>query len=71
MSIFSWAFWLGWMLVGAGYELFAVVEEKKTGALPLTRIVRDRLARRFWPAKIALVAFLAWLSLHLLVPLFT
>lgn len=69
MALVSWVFWLGWMLAGLAFELFAVREEKRTGALPLTRVVRDRLMRRFWPVKIGVLAFLAWLTVHFVVPL--
>lgn len=69
MGLVSWVFWLAWMAVGVAYELFAVREEKRTGALPLTRVVRDRLMRRFWPAKIVVLAFLAWLTVHFVTPL--
>lgn len=69
MALVSWLFWIGWMLVGLGYEVFAVIFEKRTGALPLTRVLRDRLARRFVIARLALLLFLAWLGLHFLGPL--
>lgn len=64
MSTFSWAFWLGWMALGLSYELFAVFSEKRYGTLPLTRVVRDRLMKRFWPVKLGVLLFLSWLSLH-------
>jgi hypothetical protein len=66
VSTFSWAFWLGWMALGLFYELFAVFSEKRYGTLPLTRVVRDRLMKRFWPVKLGVLLFLSWLSLHLL-----
>lgn len=66
MSTFSWAFWLGWMALGLFYELFAVFSEKRYGTLPLTRVVRDRLMKRFWPVKLGVLLFLSWLSLHFL-----
>lgn len=69
MSLVSWAFWLTWAAIGLGYELFAVFSEKRLGTLPLTRILRDRLMRRFWPVKLGVLLFLAWLVLHFLTPL--
>jgi hypothetical protein len=66
VSTISWAFWLGWMALGLFYELFAVFSEKRYGTLPLTRVVRDRLMKRFWPVKLGVLLFLSWLSLHLL-----
>ena len=69
MSLVSWIFWGVWALVGLGYELYAVRYEKRSGALPLTRVLRDRLARRFVLARLALLLGLGWLALHFLVPL--
>lgn len=66
MSTISWAFWFGWMSVGLLFELFAVFTEKRYGTLPLTRIVRDRLMRHFWPVKLGVLLFLSWLCLHFL-----
>ena len=64
MALVSWLFWFAWMAAGLGYELFAVRFEKRDGALPLTRVVRDRLMRRFVVAKLGVLLFLAWLCLH-------
>ena len=64
MSLFSWIFWGVWALVGLGYELYAVRYEKRSGALQLTRVLRDRLMRRFVVAKLGVLLFLAWLLLH-------
>lgn len=64
LALASWIFWLAWMAVGLAYELFAVFTEKKRGTLPLTRVVRDRLMRRFVLAKLIVLLFLAWLCLH-------
>lgn len=69
-ALASWLFWAVWIVAGVAFELLGVFREKQLGVLPLTRIVRDRLARHFWPLKIALTAFLAWLVLHFLVPLY-
>jgi hypothetical protein len=69
MGTASWIFWLSWMGVGVAYELWAVFTERKYGTLPLTRILRDRLARRFTLVKLGLLLFLAWLGLHFLLPL--
>jgi hypothetical protein len=54
------------MALGLSYELFAVFSEKRYGTLPLTRVVRDRLMKRFWPVKLGVLLFLSWLSLHFL-----
>jgi hypothetical protein len=64
MAWVSWVFWFVWMGKGLAYELFAVYTEKKYGTLPLTRVVRDRLMRNFWPVKLGVLLFLAWLCLH-------
>ena len=64
LALASWIFWLAWMVIGLAYELFAVFTEKKRGTLPLTRVVRDRLMRRFVLAKLGVLLFLAWLCLH-------
>ena len=69
VSLVSWVFWAVWALVGLGFELYAVASERRSGALPLTRIVRDRLARRFVLVRLALVLGIGWLALHFLVPL--
>ncbi len=42
--------------------------EKKTGALPLTRVVRDRLMRKSPAIKVGMLAFLSWLLVHFIVP---
>lgn len=64
LALVSWIFWLAWMAVGLAYELFAVFTEKRRGTIPLTRVVRDRLMRRFVLAKLIVLLFLAWLCLH-------
>lgn len=64
MALISWIFWLSWMAIGLGYELFAVYTEKTEGTLPLTRVVRDRLMKRFVVAKLGVLLFLSWLCLH-------
>ena len=69
LALVSWIFWCGWMAAGLAYELFAVFTEKRRGTLPLTRVVRDRLMRRFVLAKLGVLLFLAWLCLHFFVPL--
>lgn len=69
MELVSWIFWGVWALVGLGYELYAVLYEKRHRALPLTRVVRDRLARRSVLIRLALLLGLAWLGLHWLTPL--
>lgn len=63
-AVFSWVFWLTWMGVGLAYELYAVHEEKRNGALPLTRVVRDRLMRKSTIIKFVVVFFLFWLLIH-------
>jgi hypothetical protein len=69
LALFSWAFWLTWAVIGLSYELYAVFTEKKTGALPLTRVVRDRLMRKYPLIKIGMLTFLAWLLIHFVAPL--
>ena len=69
MSTFSWVFWFAWMAIGLGYELYAVLREKEDGALPLTRVVRDRLMRRSTPVKLGVLLFLTWLWVHFVTPL--
>lgn len=69
MALASWVFWLAWMSVGLVYEVYAVRMERRNGALPLTRVVRDRLMRRSIVAKLGVMGFLAWLALHFLTPL--
>ena len=64
LALVSWVFWLGWMTAGLAYELFAVYSEKKYGTLPLTRVVRDRLMKKFVIAKLGVLLFLSWLCLH-------
>lgn len=69
MALFSWGFWFVWMAIGLAYELYAVVTEKKSGALPLTRVVRDRLMRKSALAKVGMLLFLTWLWVHFITPL--
>jgi hypothetical protein len=64
----SWAFWIVWAAIGLGYELFAVFTEKRTGALPLTRVLRDRIMRRSFVAKLGVLTFLTWMWVHFIVP---
>lgn len=66
-SLGSWIFWFVWMFVGLAFELFAVYAEKKHGTLPLTRVLRDRLMRKSVIARLGMLLFLGWLSLHFLV----
>jgi hypothetical protein len=63
----SWIFWAAWAIVGVVFELYAVLTEKRSGAEPLTRVLRDRLMRRFLLARLAVLLFLSWLGLHFLV----
>lgn len=69
LALFSWAFWFVWAGVGLAYELYAVLTEKKSGALPLTRVVRDRLMRKSSLVKVGMLAFLTWLWVHFVTPL--
>lgn len=69
LGLFSWGFWFVWALIGLAFELYAVVTERKTGALPLTRVVRDRLMRKSTVAKVGMLTFLTWLWLHFITPL--
>lgn len=66
-SLGSWIFWFAWMAVGLGFELFAVYTEKRHGTLPLTRVIRDRLMRKSVIARLGVLLFLSWLSLHFFV----
>lgn len=69
MELISYLFWALWALAGLGYELYAVASERRSGALPLTRVVRDRLMRRSTVAKVGVLAFLTWLWVHFVTPL--
>lgn len=69
LALASWIFWFAWMAVGLAYELYAVVTEKRSGALPLTRVVRDRLMRRSSLVKVGVLLFLTWLWVHFVTPL--
>lgn len=69
LGLLSWGFWITWAVIGLAYELYAVFTEKRTGALPLTRVLRDRIMRKNAAAKIGVMAFLAWLLLHFTTPL--
>lgn len=69
LALASWIFWFTWMSVGLSYEIFAVVTEHRTGALPLTRVVRDRLMRRSTLVKVGMLLFLTWLWVHFVTPL--
>lgn len=67
MKLRSLIFWLTWIVAGGLYELFAVLEEKKTGDQPLTRVFRDRLMRiPRWGKLIqfAVMGFLGWWFIH-------
>lgn len=69
LALFSWFFWAVWAVIGLAYELYAVRTEKKSGALPLTRVVRDRLMRKSTLAKVGMLTFLTWLWVHFVTPL--
>ncbi len=69
LAFFSWVYWILWMAAFLGYELFAVRYEKSKGALPLTRVVRDRLMKKFVVVKFGVLLLLAWLILHFTLPL--
>lgn len=60
----SWAFWLGTMAVQLAYELYAVETERRSGALPLTRILRDRLMRKHTILKLGGLLLWSWLGVH-------
>lgn len=67
MKARSLIFWLSWILVGAAYEVYAVLMEKRTGDQPLTRVFRDRLMRiPRWGKLIqfAVMGFLGWWFIH-------
>ena len=68
-ALFSWIYWGLWIAAFVGYEAFAVKYEKRNGALPLTRVVRDRLMRKFLVVKLGVLLLIGWLALHFLLPL--
>lgn len=47
-----------------GFELVAVFTERRTGLLPLTRVVRDRLMKRSGAVRLLVFLSLAWLPYH-------
>jgi hypothetical protein len=65
--VWSWIIWGAWVVFGVVWELYAVWREKRDGTLPLTRIVRDKLMRKSIFARLGVLLFLGWLSLHFLV----
>lgn len=67
-AVFSWVYWFVWMGLFLAYEIPAVLLEKKKGTLPLTRVVRDRLMRKFVFVKLGVLLLIAWLALHFLLP---
>lgn len=69
LALLSWGFWAAWVVAGLAFELFAVFTEKRTGALPLTRVARDRLMRRSSLVKVGMLLFLTWLWVHFVTPL--
>lgn len=61
-----------WLCIGLAaliWELVGVFGEKRYRIEPLTRIVRDRLMRRYTVVKLAVLLFWAWLGLHWFLPL--
>lgn len=69
MDTVSFFFWGTWAGAGIAYEIYAVRTEKRSGALPLTRVLRDRLMRRFVVVKLGVLLFIAWLAAHFFTPL--
>lgn len=69
MTALSWIFWSAWIVLGAAFELFAVLSEKRLGTEPLTRVVRDRLMRRSTLVKLGVTFFLFWWLIHWTLPL--
>jgi len=67
MDYLSEIVWLCIGLAALTWELIGVKKEKDWGIEPLTRIVRDRLMKRFWPVKLIVLTFLGWLMLHFFV----
>lgn len=65
-SYVVWAFLIGAVVA---WELFTVYTEKRWGFLPLTRIVRDRLMRKFTIVKLGGLLLLTWLWVHFVTPL--
>lgn len=68
-ALVSWVFWGATIALQLGFELYAVATEKRSGALPLTRILRDRLMRRHTWAKLGGLLLLTWLWVHFITPL--
>ena len=67
MKLRSALFWSTWVVIGALYELWAVLMERRTGDQPLTRVVRDRLMRiPRWGKILQLIVmgFLGWWFIH-------
>lgn len=67
MKARSLIFWLTWVVIGALYEVFSVLMEKRTGDQPMTRVFRDRLMRiPIWGKLIqfSVMGFLAWWLVH-------
>lgn len=67
-EVWSWVIWGALALVVLVVELVAVFTEKRTGLLPLTRVVRDRLMKKSKLARLGVLFFLTWLLAHFIIP---
>jgi hypothetical protein len=63
-ALVSYLVWGFAALALLAFEIVAVVTERKTGLLPLTRIVRDRLMKRSRPIRLLVLFALVWLPYH-------
>lgn len=68
LALASWVYWAVWVGLFLAWEIPAVLLEKKTGMLPLTRVVRDRLMKRSVVARLGVLLLLSWLAMHFLFP---
>lgn len=68
LALASWVYWIVWVGLFLAWEIPAILLEKKTGMLPLTRVVRDRLMVRSVFARLAVLLLIAWLAMHFLFP---
>lgn len=67
-EVYSWAVWGVLAVIVLCVELVGVFGEKRTGFLPLTRVVRDRLMRKHKWAKLGVFFFISWLMIHFMFP---
>lgn len=67
LGLASWVFWAVWVGLFLAWEIPAVFLEKKTGMLPLTRVVRDRLMKRYAIVKYGVLFLIAYLFAHFII----